>query len=213
MAWVRFLMAMSSILHRGVLPVLVLALLGAWLAGTLAGDGGARREIAGITYRIPAAFHVRPQEGDALFIQVSLPDWGPLDADRPGWDDNVNILIEEAINTIPQLWNDLWSGVPGEDIDGIRERVTRIYRIEPNLTVKEISLGRDIVIPDQDLTTFPIGIMRCWRPRPDLPNASCALLFDRDGQRWKVTFGRDRMKDFSTFKQRAIEKIDSFRVK
>ncbi|WP_133251560.1 hypothetical protein [Zavarzinia aquatilis] len=210
-------MATCPILRRAILPVLVLvpvlALLGAWLAETLADDGGARREIAGITYRVPAAFHVRPQEGNALFIQLSLPDWGPLDEDRPGWDDNVNILIEEGINSIPQLWDDLWSAVPGENIGGIRERVTRIYRIEPNLTVKEISLGRDIVIPDQDLTTFPIGIMRCWRPQPDLPNASCALLFDRDGQRWKVTFGRDRMRDFSIFKQQAAQTIDLFREK
>lgn len=206
-------MATRSIPRRGILPVLALALLGAWPAEALAGDGSARREIAGITYRIPAAFHVRPLDGDALFMQLSLPDWGPLDEDRPGWDDNVNILIEKGMNTIPQLWHDLWSGSPGEELGGLRERVTRIYRIEPNLTVKEIPLGRDIVIPDQDLTTFPIGIMRCWRPRPDLPNASCALLFDRDGQRWKVTLGRDRMKDFSTFKQRAIETIDSFRVK
>lgn len=212
MAWMQLLMATRSILRHKILPTLVLALLGAWLAGGLAGDGSARREIAGITYRIPAAFHVRPLDGDALFMQVSLLDWGPLDENRPGWDDNVNILIQKAINTIPELWQQLWNGLPGED-DILRRRVDRIYRVEPNLTVKEMALGWDIVIPDQDLSSFPIGVMTCWRSRPLLPNAACALRFDRDGQRWEITFGRDRMKDFMTFKQKAVETIDSFRTK
>lgn len=205
-------MSIRSSLRRGLLPVLALSLVGAWFAAPLARDRDARREIAGISYRIPAAFHVRPLEGDGLFMQVALPEWGPLDENRPGWNDNVNILIEEGINTIPQLWDGLWSGLPGEERSGHR-RVTRMYRIEPNLTVKETSLGREIVIPDQNLTTFPVGVMICWRPRPDLPNGSCGLLFDRDGQRWKVTFGRDRMKEFMAFKQQAISLIDSFKDK
>ncbi|WP_157091783.1 hypothetical protein [Methylobacterium nodulans] len=77
---------------------------------------------------------------------------------------------------------------------------------------QEMGSGFDIVVPDQDRKSMPIGVLECSRPEPPVfPNAGCAYRFDRDGQRWQVSFGRQFLPRYREFRERATALLDSFR--
>ncbi|WFS69599.1 hypothetical protein CFBP4996_26360 (plasmid) [Agrobacterium leguminum] len=164
-----------------------------------------------IKYRIPKEYRTSNQSGDSIFIQFHVADWGPLDRDRSGWKDNVNVLITPQPQDIAGQYDALWDGTPS-GAPTKSKTIERTYRIEPDFTVQEMGSTYDIVIPDQDGATMPLGLMQCTRPNPPVfPNASCALLFDRDGQRWTVTFGRQFLHRYAEFRGRATTLFDSFR--
>lgn len=164
-----------------------------------------------ITYRIPKEYRAGGDADNNVFMQVRFADWGPLERDRPGWEDNINILIGRQPQDIAGQYDALWDGTPiGAPTKS--KKIEQIYRIEPEFTVQEMGSTFDIVIPDQDFSTMPLGIMQCTRPNPPVfPNAACSLLFDRDGQRWKISFGRQYLQRYAEFRERATTLFDSFR--
>lgn len=204
----------ASRIGLGAVAVLAVAMLVARAAGEL--DGGTRVEIGDVIYMIPPEFRERPSE-NAMFLQFALPDWTALTRDVPGWEDNVNVLVEPLKTdtgrraSIPELYDGQYDGTPVGTMSNY-SRIERIYRIETGLTVQEMGSGFDIVIPDQDMATMPLGIMRCTRAREFFPNPDCSLLFDHDSARWSVSFGRQFMADHAAIRARATDVIDGFRI-
>lgn len=163
-----------------------------------------------VHYAIPKIYRAE-SDGNGLFLQLALPEWIPLKKNQPGWADNVNILVNRQPAPIAQIYDLHWDGAPTGSLTPSK-RIERIYRLKSEFTVQEMGSGYDIVIPDQDRNTFPLGIMRCNRPRLLKGYApSCALLFDRDGQRWEITFGREFLSRYREFRERATHLLDSFR--
>lgn len=164
-----------------------------------------------VTYRVPKAFRAEGDSKGDLFLQARLSDWGPLERDRPGWTDNVNILIEPLRSPISAVYDSQWDGSPSGKLTKWKQ-IERTYRIEPEFTVQEMGSSFDIIIPDQDRSTMPLGVLECTRPNPPVfPNASCSLRFDRDGQRWTITFGRQYLQRYGEFRARSTDLIDNFR--
>jgi hypothetical protein len=199
-------------MKRSILIALGCAIALAPLGMALSGDNSFDHLQAGsITYRIPKEFRAGGDSDGDIFIKVRLSDWGPLERDAPGWEDNVNILITPQPAPIAVIYDHHYDGTP-VGTPGKWTEIVRTHREEPDLTVEVMGSVYDIVIPDQDRATMPLGFMRCTRPNPPLlPNASCGLLFDRDGQRWKITFGRQFLHRYSEFRERATTLLDSFR--
>lgn len=189
------------------------------LAAVSQGADGKRRITVGpVTYSIPREAKPGHLDGeDSLFMQFALPDYGPLGRDVPGWDDNVNLLLRPfqtkhgVLFSIAQRYEQEWDGTPVNEFSGLNV-IEKTYRIEPGFTVQEMGFGFDIVIPDQDRSTMPLGVMRCGRPKEFMPNAACALMFDRDGQRWKVSFGRQFMALHGEIRARVEAIMDGWRI-
>ena len=204
-------MGMGRLAPFGTL-FLVLAVAGSTAVfGLKADDAFDVLQAGPITYRIPKEYRAGGDADNNVFVQVRFADWGPIERDRPGWEDNVNILIGRQRAPIAIVYDHQYDGTPiGES--GKWGKIERTYRIEPEFTVQEMGSTFDIIVPDQDRTTMPLGILRCTRPNPPVfPNASCGLLFDQDGQRWKITFGRQFLHRYGEFRERAVTLFDSFR--
>ncbi|MFA1676907.1 hypothetical protein ACDY97_30315 [Rhizobium mongolense] len=190
---------------------ILLPVLAVFQFGRASGDGFARVQAGPVSYLIPKGYGVSNVSGDSIFMQVSLPDWGPLGKDRTGWNDNVNILIEPQRAPIGVVYDLEWDGSPSGKLTKWKQ-IERTYRIEPEFTVQEMGSTFDIIIPDQDRATMQLGILQCTRSKPPVfPNAGCSLLFDRDGQRWKMSFGRQYLHRYGEFRERATTLLDSFR--
>lgn len=196
----------------------VLAVAG--LAVLLAVSGGLdtrqRVEIGDNVYLVPREFGRVSSGEDIMALQFDRHDWTALKRDLGGWDDNVNVLIAALVNehgrraTIPELYGSQYDGTPVGITTGW-SRIERIYRIEPGMEVRAMGSQEDVVIPDQDMVTMPEGFMVCGRPKPYLMNASCKLLFDHDGTRWHIDFGRQFMGDYATIRARATAAVDAFK--
>lgn len=191
-----------------VLASFALALAG---FGHTATDGFDEVQAGPITYYIPKEYRAGGDTDNNVFIQLKLADWTPLERDEPGWMDNINILVGPQFAPIARVYIDQYDGTPiGKMLRS--KQIERTYRIDPEFTVQEMGSSYDIIIPDQDRELMPLGLVRCTRPNPPtLPNASCALLFDRDGQRWKISFGRQFLHRYGEFRERATTLFDSFR--
>lgn len=194
------------------------ALLGAMALVGLLGKAGALRsepvvEIAGVSYRFPKEYRASASDkNDSLGIQFSREDLSPLAADIQGWDDNINLLITKRITTIPMLYDHAWDGTP-EGLTSIGMlKLVRVYRVEPDLMIREMEKFHDIVIPDQDMKTMPIGMMRCAKPAKHMMNTSCSLMFDKGEQRWKITFGSQYLNDYMSIKNSVENKMKGFEV-
>lgn len=159
-------------------------------------------------YKIPKVYGDGGFGGDGLGFPVSYPDFGPLLEDKPGWDDHALLLVTTQVNTIAQLWNSLWDGTPRGEMTPWDE-IKRTYRIEPEFTVQVTGSQYDTIIPDQDRKTFPLGVMRCVRAE-DYPYPGCEYMFDRNGQRWKISFGRQFLSDYKQIRDKATRLVDSF---
>lgn len=164
-----------------------------------------------ITYYVPKAYRAGGDKENNVSVQVAIPDWGPLERDRPGWQDNVNIFIGRERYPIAEQYDGMWDGTPiGKTTKW--NQVERTYRIKPEFTVQEMGSGLDIIIPDQNYALMPLGLMQCTKPKPPtFPNAGCTLLFDRNGQRWQISFGRQFLHRYREFRKRATALFDSFR--
>lgn len=194
------------------------ALLGAMALVGLLGKAGALRsepvvEIAGVSYRFPKEYRASASDkNDSLGIQFSREDLSPLVSDTQGWDDNINLLITKRINTIPMLYDHAWDGTP-EGLTAIGMlKLVRVYRVEPDLMIREMEKFHDIVIPDQDMKNMPIGMMHCYKPSEHMMNAACSLMFDKGEQRWKISFGRQYLNNYMSIKNNVEEKMKEFEV-
>ncbi len=159
-------------------------------------------------YRVPLSYRPVPNGKGGISILVSFPNFGPLVGDKPGWDDNAQILVQKQINTIGMLWDTQWDGTPTGMVEW--NTIQKTYRIEPEFTVQEMGSGFDIVIPDQNLEAFPLGLLRCDR-RKEGTYPACSHLFDMNGQRWQVSFGRQFIHNFRQIRERAVTLVNSFK--
>ena len=192
--------------------LLSLALLGFGALAVAQGAEGGKIVHAGpVAYRVPEEYRPSNVSGTSLFMQFALPDYGPLRRDVHGWEDNVNLLVTRQPAPIAVIYDHQWDGTP---IGGKRKwnTIEKTYRVEPGFTVQEMGSGFDIVIPDQDRSTMPLGVMRCGRPKEFMPNAACELMFDRDSQRWKVSFGRQFMARHGEIRASVEAVMDGWRV-
>ena len=170
---------MTTAFRTGFLALAV-ALAGFAALAVAQGAVGKRRiTVASVTYDIPSEAKPGYIDGqDSLFMQFALPDYGPLRRDVHGWEDNVNLLITRQPDPISRQYENQWDGTPiGKKLKW--NSIQNTYRIEPGFTVQEMGSGFDIVIPDQDRSTMPLGVMQCGKPKEFLPNAACELIVNR----------------------------------
>ncbi|MCV9907032.1 hypothetical protein OIV19_05280 [Brucella sp. HL-2] len=168
--------------------------------------------IAGRHYIVPEDYSrtATSDDGRGIYIKVSRTDFRALARDVPGWDDNILILVQSVNNTVSELWDSAWDGSPSH----WKTEITKQYEIPGGFVVREYDDGWDTILgPDETPGTPDFGFMRCSRPKPIVGYApDCTLMFDRNKQRWQVTFGRQFVENYKEIRRKAEQLIDSFEV-
>ncbi|MCR5942538.1 hypothetical protein FG152_17100 [Ochrobactrum sp. XJ1] len=166
-------------------------------------------EVGGINYVVPADYRASASKG-GLYVEASLPDWGPWQYTQPGWDDHLQILVTESLGeSISTMWGRLYDGTPR--VPAKQYVIVSTHRIEPDLTVLTMASGDEVFLPDQDRTVLPEGFLVCGQPKPAVfPHASCAYYFNEGAQRWQVRFGRQFVRDFKDIRAKAQNFIHQF---
>ncbi|WP_157091782.1 hypothetical protein [Methylobacterium nodulans] len=124
--------------HNLSISLFAAAALVATLSFAHALDNGFDHVRAGpLRYKIPKSFKADNTSGTELFLIISLPDWGPPEKHRPGWEFAAHILVTSRPAPIGVIYDYQWDGTPvGSQTTWTK--IKRIYRIEPGLTVQEM---------------------------------------------------------------------------
>lgn len=178
-------------------------------------DGFLEARIGETTYRIPEEYGAGSTPPDepgrnVMSIQFRKGDMGPLLHNVPGWHDNVNLLLSNDPVPVEDLYEDGYDGTPVSAGAYARELViVSTEKINDNLTYQVMSGHNDIILARTNDGSFD-GFMRCTKYDMQGASNACEYFFNHEGNRWKISFGKDYILDYRVVRDNVIGKMREF---
>ena len=176
-----------------------------------------RVEIGEDVYEIPKIYKAsggyhQPTEQNDLFVQFEKTNMGPLSKNVPGWKNNVNLLLSDFAFPVAQLYDNLWDGELHPQIESSKiYEIVKTTRINDNLLYQEMGGFTDIVLVTDDEGNFD-GFMMCDKYEMKGAANACQFLFNEEGKRWKISFGKQFIEDYKQIRRDVMKQMDSFKL-
>lgn len=166
-------------------------------------------------YQIPVAYLAGTGANGSVTILVRAKNWRPVGDRRLDMADTIEIRVDpDPLGPdMATLYRFMFDGTGRLQPPYEWDRIERVYRLDPELTVQEMGNRHDVIVPDQDRTIMPLGFIQCTRQAEhNDPEPMCWQRFDHEGKRWRIRFARQYVVRHAVFRSRAIALFDRFRV-
>lgn len=176
-----------------------------------------RVEIGEDVYEIPKIYKAsggyhQPTKQNDLFVQFEKTNMGPLSGNVPGWENNVNLLLSDFAFPVEQLYDNMWDGDLEPEVEP--SKITTIIKktqINENLLYQEMGGFTDIILVTDNNGNFD-GFMMCDKYEMKGSANACQFLFNEEGKRWKISFGKQFIEDYKQIRRDVIKRMDSFKI-